>query len=103
MALQQPENTHFRLDNPPPAAYNNERGAPRAHDTIMRITVPLSLEVDVPDQEGVDYYLNADGTATIAVIADIFDILGDVASDPIVKINGKTQEDVRALMHEALP
>jgi hypothetical protein len=61
----------------------------------MQITVPITLVVEVSDEEARKGYLNDDGTVTLSFIADTFDILGDLEYDKIVSINNLTQDQLR--------
>lgn len=62
----------------------------------VEVTLKLTFEVESADK---DYYINADGTPTVGLLADIFDLVG--TDLPIEAINDLTQDDIRKKLSEA--
>ncbi len=79
----------------------------------MQIEVPLTLTIEVPDQAAASAYLefSKDGSLTSIVtpefLADLFD--DDIpnmiiyGSDSVLKICGKTHEDIRHILASRIP
>ena len=61
----------------------------------MQITVPISLVLEVSDEEVKKYYLNEDGTPALSFTADFFDLMLESASDTVITINGLTYAALR--------
>ncbi len=67
-----------------------------------KITVSFSLEIEVEDQEGKNYYLNPlTNTLAASCIADMFDN-ADTMVGTLLSVNGITQEQVQTLLNTEL-
>lgn len=69
----------------------------------MYITVPLTLVIEVPDEETRKYYLNDDDTITLTAAADLFDTLEMSGTDKIISVNNLTQDQLRQALATAEP
>lgn len=78
----------------------------------MQIEVPLTLTIEVPDQEAASAYLETKAGVLISEVnpsflADLFD--DDIpnmiiyGNDSVLKICGKTHEDIRHILASRIP
>jgi hypothetical protein len=77
----------------------------------IKVTIPLSFQIEVQDQEGLDYYTNSqaspppsgDRQAALGFIADLFDIFDMEGTIKIESINGLTHEAVKKHFQQLIP
>lgn len=69
----------------------------------QKLTLPVSIEIEVPDLETLSYLQNPDGTMQIGFIADLQDILLGQTNLDILSINGCTKEDIQRNFSKFIP
>jgi len=65
----------------------------------QKISISITLEFEVSDQDQLDYFLAIDKTANIEFVADLFDFLEQFPGETIF-INKLTYDDVRKALNE---